>query len=1153
MKKGCLLVSKIKKIILIVLTLAIVVSVIPETHVFSLQDRSVENNAFLYQTNYQNQNQPIKQMSTSSRVSLLHEGDKTVLYEELEEYGYLEEKNKRTEDSKTFMQGDEKKTYIFGEPIHYIKNGEFVEYDNTIQKLKTRSTNAYYQTISNDHTIMIPSTFNSAIKVDALSFTIDEDIQDGVVKQDSIIYQGNKEDKDYRIQATSQGVKVTSAISNENSALTQRYTVTLASGYTMKATDDKKAAIIFHGEDVYASFSSVDIKDADGNIVEDGAEITVQSLPNATYIVTVTPTQETLGILRSLPYENITSITRTTNRDHNLIKAYGVRSGSSFAHRSYAPEVNSSYSHFALTGRDPSGSINEGVASPENVALVQVDFNTIKNNYIGSDRRIDDASIHFRVITSVGNTSNLSISRLSENMSLFGNYGGMTWNNYNYYFQRYQNRNETYSPVRQDFKQVTKIPGQELWVGFDISEATSHWNDGNPAYGFIIEGDSADTTAQALANHSNINGADRLPYMVITHTPNGPVNKNEPLTNTTLNVRPFTQSNRDGMLHFTALGFDGVSRPNSEVQIQVVDTSNNSIVYDNKSKVNSDWRIFPAYDPITNCQRYYRKTSNYQCNTLLLSKNLKADCLYQIRYKVTAYDKDGKATETQEFKNSDTFQVYKVKAYDRLTRIIEFYGITNQSQFRLDNNIYDSLLFQGNQIIIRNPTKNKNQAYSKTEYSMDDKKAIDAALMGRGFHCEFGYEPINFNTGNLYYSNEDSSFVEYGQTYTIERSYNSLSNRTGLFGKQWDFNWDFQLALLDNAIMFSDGTGKLITFFKDSSGKYSAFNHVNMTLTKQKIGEKEIMVDSGYYDQEQTPIQTVEKIPIYQFVLKDNDTGRTYVFDEELFIKEVILDVYNHKVSYSYDNNRNVTKMKFSSGKEFTFTYNALHCLTKITYPNGTTTKYEYDNEGHLITFIDQLGNKLEYKYNSKGLLDSYVSREDKKVLVKNSYDNQGRVIKQTNGANETVSLEYKIDRTIVTDYKGNKKTIYLDENKRTKKIDDTKDTILKTYDSKNHLISEQSSNDKSVSTQYVYNDKNQITSQIRHDGKKKQYFYNTAGNVIKTIDFNGDITTFSYDGYGNMTNCVYPDGSTETMQYNNDGQQTYSKDVYGRQTYSMY
>ena len=42
--------------------------------------------------------------------------------------------------------------------------------------------------------------------------------------------------------------------------------------------------------------------------------------------------------------------------------------------------------------------------------------------------------------------------------------------------------------------------------------------------------------------------------------------------------------------------------------------------------------------------------------------------------------------------------------------------------------------------------------YSPAPLTDQDKMRIDGALMGRGLHCEFGFEPVNLNTCLLYTS-----------------------------------------------------------------------------------------------------------------------------------------------------------------------------------------------------------------------------------------------------------------------------------------------------------------------------------------------------------------------------------------------------------------
>ena len=100
----------------------------------------------------------------------------------------------------------------------------------------------------------------------------------------------------------------------------------------------------------------------------------------------------------------------------------------------------------------------------------------------------------------------------------------------------------------------------------------------------------------------------------------------------------------------------------------------------------------------------------------------------------------------------------------------------------------DMLLVEGNTLLIRNPARNKDKPYQPPALTDADKAAIDSQLMGRGLHCEFGFEPINLNTGNFYLEQEDSSVPDYGEALSITRSYNSRgAEAAGAFGRGFSF------------------------------------------------------------------------------------------------------------------------------------------------------------------------------------------------------------------------------------------------------------------------------------------------------------------------------------------------------------------------------
>ena len=78
------------------------------------------------------------------------------------------------------------------------------------------------------------------------------------------------------------------------------------------------------------------------------------------------------------------------------------------------------------------------------------------------------------------------------------------------------------------------------------------------------------------------------------------------------------------------------------------------------------------------------------------------------------------------------------------------------------------MVVANNTIFIRNPQT--NGPYSPAPLTDQDKMRIDGALMGRGLHCEFGFEPVNLNTGNFYMDQSDATMNELNGEFSITRS-----------------------------------------------------------------------------------------------------------------------------------------------------------------------------------------------------------------------------------------------------------------------------------------------------------------------------------------------------------------------------------------------
>ena len=79
-----------------------------------------------------------------------------------------------------------------------------------------------------------------------------------------------------------------------------------------------------------------------------------------------------------------------------------------------------------------------------------------------------------------------------------------------------------------------------------------------------------------------------------------------------------------------------------------------------------------------------------------------------------------------------------------------------------------------------------NATFTVEEPAPEDTRALNQALLGSNLQCSFGFEPVNFNTGNfmleaLDYRKSQAS----GMPFEILRTYNAQSETTdGAFGEK---------------------------------------------------------------------------------------------------------------------------------------------------------------------------------------------------------------------------------------------------------------------------------------------------------------------------------------------------------------------------------
>ncbi|MGT2754251.1 HNH/ENDO VII family nuclease [Streptococcus ovis] len=676
---------------------------------------------------------------------------------------------------------------------------------------------------------------------------------------------------------------------------------------------------------------------------------------------------------------------------------------------------------------------------------------------------------------------------------------------------------------------------------FDIRETVNNWVQGlTPNYGLVVKATREDDygagfyTTEADVNNVAQGGftPDKAPSLTIKWSVPDPVDVNYPIGNTTINLRTMVKTDKKGQIQFQGVFADGLTSPGAQVDYALSDSSKN---YKGQSVASFSYK-YPDSSPFDaafekGTTKYKDKLSNWQTQVPFTEPELN---------KVYTIDAESKKdSQTSGKKSSETFLIYKVTQYDTLPKIAAYYGVPLK-QIAFDNRIQDMLVVKNNTLFIRNPKKNANKPYNPPALSDGTKKDVDMLLMGRGLHCEFGFEPINLNTGNFYLDRTDVTIRDVNDEFEITRFYNSkAAGINSLFGRGWSFAFNEQLSSdEDQNLYYTRTDGSILKFTKDGNDYKSPVGYdLNLEV-------KAVKKQKGDFGGEKT-----EEYDVKEYHITDTD-NQEKVFDFHGLLTSQT-DEKGNKTQFDYNENFQLTKITSPTDLVFTLTYNEAGYIGSIQVPNGSTLSYEYDENGNLITYTDATGNPTRYEYDNKGLMTAWYDGNGTKV-IQNEYDDQGRVVKQTNGNGAISTLAYSEGKTVTTDANGNQTIYTYDDQYRTTGIaypDGT--SISKTYDKENRLASE--TNELGQTTSYTYDKNGNVLTETRFDGAVKTSTYDEQNHLLSVTDFGGEETKNRYDAKGNLVETTLADGSTISYEVDKQGRIVSTTDAAGAKTTFAY
>jgi len=449
-----------------------------------------------------------------------------------------------------------------------------------------------------------------------------------------------------------------------------------------------------------------------------------------------------------------------------------------------------------------------------------------------------------------------------------------------------------------------------------------------------------------------------------------------------------------------------------------------------------------------------------------------------------------------------------------------------------------------------------NPANNQAEFSVTVNAVASAPPPtggGSSAACTIG-DPVLGTTGEQFFDELDTSLGG-PMPFRFSRYYGSrvvvAVPLTSALGPNWLHSFDLGLTFESDTIVATLERGDVVSFAASVGG---------WELTQPE--------EEGYRLQESSS----------GYALLDPQSDRVFEFDLAGHLMRIV-DANDNAHTLRYEDGR-LVEVTDGLGRALVFAYDGGGRLESVSDSWDRAIVFGYDASGWLETVTDRLGGVTTYQYTSLGGLPALLTARvlpRGNVHWRSTYDNQGRVIRQTDPFGARRSFTFAPDRTTVTSPLGT--TVVYDHAEdlvTTRRIDPEGKVTEIGYDGSGRRTAVTDRLGDAVSIAYqedsgkiaAFTDSDGYTRTVDYaarsqggfvkwdvvgqrfpDGAQTSAVLDDHGNVTKVTARSGAVWSYGYDDRGMLASVETPLGGKQLLNYNTDGTLATHTDAAGNRT----